>query len=196
MLGFMLQPNLRMLKRDRTLERPRLFSTLERENDKKKTYADGMDKMQLPDYKPHKDRRKRIESAVIAIKTLVPLKLENAHINELISVCIWKITEADGKYKNNRYQSETYINSSKTDKNRIHEHVFERKKLTQEIINNPNKIDQIIKEMAIACVVTKDEHDQLTKVSRENPDLEGWKRYKKAGIKAYDLLDRKLVTQG
>ncbi len=53
----------------------------------------------LPIYKPHPDRDMRISSAILAIQHIAPLNLYLAHKKELLSVCIWKITEADGKKK-------------------------------------------------------------------------------------------------
>ena len=138
-------------------------------------------------YIPHKERDSRINSAVTAIKALVRLDLIQKHKKDLIDSCIWKITEADGKH-NTRYRS--YKSRSATKKQlrdeHVHEHVFERKKLVEEILNNPNDIDKITKK-AIACLVTKSEHEKLSEVSRKNPKLVGWKRYDKASIKIYDL---------
>ena len=51
-----------------------------------------------PEYKKHKDHEKKIKSAITAIKAILPLELYLAHKKELLSICIWKITEADGKY--------------------------------------------------------------------------------------------------
>jgi hypothetical protein len=82
--------------------------------------------MKLPVYKQHLDRDKRISSAKLAIRALIPLDLLLAHKKELLSVCIWKITEADGKTKV-RYWTEAAIVASKHELQ--HEHVHERNEL-------------------------------------------------------------------
>ena len=140
--------------------------------------------MDLPVYTPHEDRDIRIRSAVTAIKALLDLDLYPSHKKELISVCIWKITEADGKLRT-RYRSVGSLNVSSGTKLQ-HEHVFERKSLIQRLLDQKEEV-QIILNDAIGCVVTKEEHDYLSRVSRENPDLEGWGRYKIAGIQVFDL---------
>ena len=140
--------------------------------------------MELPKYNPHKDRDDRIKSAVTAIKTLLDLELYPSHKKELISVCIWKITEADGKLRT-RYRSLGSLKAGSGTKLQ-HDHVFERKSLIQRLLNQREEVQTVLND-AIGCVVTKEEHDHLTRVSRESPDLEGWDRYKVAGIQVFDL---------
>ena len=140
--------------------------------------------MELPEYKPHKDRDLRIRSAVTAIKAILNLDLYPSHKKELISVCIWKITEADGKLRT-RCRSIGSLTADSGTKLQ-HEHVFERKSLIQRLLDQREDV-QVVLDDAIGCVVTKDEHDYLSQVSRENPDLEGWKRYRAAGIQVFDL---------
>jgi len=52
--------------------------------------------MQLPEYTQHKDTDKRIKSAIMALKALTVLDLYPEHREELLTVCLWKITTADG----------------------------------------------------------------------------------------------------
>lgn len=146
-------------------------------------------KMGIPEYVPHKDRDARIKSATTAIKVLVGLEILEFHKKELISVCLWKISEADGKYKT-RFQSKAALNAKKEQLR--HDHVFERKSLIENIIDKPEEIDKILTN-AIGCIVTKEEHSELTNVSREKPQLEGWQRYIEAGIKVFDLKEQKEV---
>lgn len=67
----------------------------------------------------------------------------------------------------------------------IHEHVYPRKQMVQRLIDNPKRVDKIVKE-AVGCVVTQEKHAKLSKIDRDFPDLEGWERYQEAGIKVYD----------
>ena len=112
----------------------------------------------MPIYEEHKDRSKRIQSAITAIEALLPLNLYLAHKKELISVCIWKITEADGKAKV-RYWS----NGAITDENGklIHEHVYERKELISILLSG--EAVKSVTEDAVACMVTDKEHTKLTR---------------------------------
>lgn len=135
--------------------------------------------MNIPKYIPHKDREKRINSAIMAINAILPLDLYLSHKKELLSVCIWKITEADGKLKV-RYWSERSL--TVLPKDLCHEHVFERKELISRLLSGEN-IDSVVKN-AIACMVTKDEHIALNSSSAS-----GWDRYKECGIRVFDSAE-------
>jgi hypothetical protein len=127
-----------------------------------------------------------VRSAVSAIRGILPLDIINEHKRILISRMIWAITEAHGKYKT-RFRSEGVL--TVPDCKIQHEHVFTRKELISEIMNNPENCERIL-ENAVACVVTEEEHKALTKVGREHPNLKGWDRYRRAGITVYDMLSR------
>lgn len=131
-------------------------------------------------YREHKDRNKRIQSAIVAIRAILPLDLYPAHKRELLGVCIWKITEADGK-KKVRYWSEGATSSEPS--NLQHEHVHERKELISRLLNN-EAVDLVVKD-AVACMVTKEEHYLLG-----SSNSSGWQRYKDTGIKVFDTKDK------
>lgn len=128
-----------------------------------------------PFYIEHKDRDIRIKSATVAINAILPLDLYPAHKRELLSVCIWKITEADGKYKV-RYWSEGSISSNVKLQ---HEHVYERKTLISRLLDG-EPVESVICD-AVACMVTKTEHERLTRSKQI-----GWARYKDAGVRVFD----------
>jgi hypothetical protein len=134
--------------------------------------------MKLPVYKQHLDRDKRISSAKLAIRALIPLDLLLAHKKELLSVCIWKITEADGKTKV-RYWTEAAIVASKHELQ--HEHVHERNELIARLLSGED-VESVLSD-AIACMVTKDEHKKLG-----DSKCLGWLRYQESGIQVYDAL--------
>lgn len=135
----------------------------------------------MPVYKKHKDRTQRIRSAITAINALLPLDLYPAHKKELLSVCIWKVTEADGKTKV-RYWSEGAINSQQDKLN--HEHVHERKELISRLLDG-EAIETVMND-ALACMVTKQEHQLLGQSSKS-----GWQRYKESGIRVFDTKEQK-----
>lgn len=128
-------------------------------------------------YQEHKERSRRIQSAINAISALLPLDLYPAHKTELIGVCIWKITEADGKARV-RYRSEGALSKSRAKLN--HEHVHERRELISRLLAG-EAIESVVND-AIACMVTEEEHALLRHSSST-----GWQRYKDAGIRVFDL---------
>jgi len=133
-----------------------------------------------PAYREHKDRDRRVQSAVSAIQAILPVALYPAHKRELLSVCIWKITEADGKF-NTRYWSVGAI--SNPAEKRQHEHVHERKELIGRLLAGEDVLS--VMTDAVGCIVTAQEHAALGRSSRS-----GWDRYKEAGIRVFDAKAR------
>ena len=132
--------------------------------------------MKTPNYIPHKDREIRISSAHAAVRAILPLDLYPSHKKELLNVCIWKITEADGKLKT-RYWSKGALSAQRKDLR--HEHVFERKELITRLLSDED-VDSVL-DSAIACIVTKLEHITLTRSAKS-----GWDRYTDCKIGVYD----------
>ena len=118
----------------------------------------------------------RINSAHTAVRAILPLDLYPSHKKELLSACIWKITEADGKLKT-RYWSKGALSAQRKDLR--HEHVIERKELIARLLSDED-VDSVL-ESAIACIVTKQEHITLTRSAKS-----GWDRYKDCEIGVYD----------
>ena len=135
-------------------------------------------------YKPHREREARIKSAVAAISALLPLDLYPAHKKELISVCLWKITEADGKL-NVQYWSEGALSADK--KELRHEHVYERRELIQRLLDGETPESVVCN--AIACIVTREEHKLLSE-SEES----GWNRYSDANVRVFDIKKQEWRT--
>jgi hypothetical protein len=129
-----------------------------------------------PNYVEHKDRATRIKSAITAIEAILPLKLYPAHKKKLLRVCIWKITEADGKSKV-RYWSEGAVENQSSKLQ--HEHVHEIKELVARLMSGES-VKAVVSD-AVACMVTKEEHINLGGSSKL-----GWDRYKDSRIRVYD----------
>lgn len=136
--------------------------------------------MKKPKYVPHKDRDARIGSSIRAIEAILPLDLYPTHKKELLSVCIWKITEADGKSKV-RYWSEGALENQSGKLQ--HEHIHERKELISRLLDGES-VQSVISD-AIACMVTKEEHLGLGRSS-----MLGWQRYRESGIRVYDTKEQ------
>jgi len=127
-------------------------------------------------------------SATEAIRIVVRnSKILPKRKNELISTMLWKITEAKGKYRL-RFRSADALTCKQANQLR-HEHVFTRKQLTHELLRHPRAVKGILTK-CLACVVTRAEHTRLNRVASA---VQGWARYRKAGIKVYDTKLKKFL---
>lgn len=91
------------------------------------------------------------------------------------------------KYAARHYSEEAWSILEKiTGKSKIQglrlDHVWERKGLRTDILKNG--FDPEITKKFVSCVVTKDEHDELS----NKPNVEGWARYN--GKVIYQLTDQ------
>lgn len=132
-------------------------------------------------YKPHRLRDERIRSAKRAIRSLLPVKLVRSHKSELLGVCIWKLSEADGKW-NVRYWSKAALTAPKNE--RQHEHVHEIRKLVRALLQGQS-VGTVAKRV-VACIVTRSEHKRLSALALDN--IDGWNRYRAVKVPVIDLV--------
>jgi hypothetical protein len=121
----------------------------------------------------------KLASAKKAIRAILELDILERHRDELLSLMIWKITEAGGKY-NLRFCTVGTLRNPVA--KRQHEHVYPRKWLIAQLKADPSLVDEVLAK-AFGCVITIDEHRRLSAASR---GLLGWDRYRAAGIRVYD----------
>lgn len=133
--------------------------------------------MDYPGYKENEKKETYLNSIKNNILAILAAKSEKHHKKDLLDICIWQITEIDGKY-NTRYRSEGAMDKQNCNELR-HEHVYQRKHLIERLLEGDN-IDKVISD-ATACIVTKAEHGKLSDT------LIGWERYKYANIRVFDL---------
>jgi hypothetical protein len=126
-------------------------------------------------------RRSAIEIACLALEAT---DLFAEHRNWLLSVAVWKYTEADGKW-NTRHRSRAAVCVDDIGKLN-HEHVYSRKWLRLRMLEQPDRHRELM-ALAVGCVVTREEHVRLTAQERTRPDLIGWDRYTELGIDVVDL---------
>jgi hypothetical protein len=127
----------------------------------------------------------RIASAVSAMRAILNADgVLPVHKRELLSLCLWKITEAEGGKYGTRFRSRAALTAARAEL--AHEHVEERARLANHLLEHPDRVEDVVTR-AIACVVTREEHRQLSALSRARPDLDGWARYEAAGIEVIDL---------
>lgn len=133
-------------------------------------------------FRPRKDGEARKRSATHAAALVAADALiVNAHKRELLSIAIWKYTEAEGGKWRCRYRSSGVL--SEVVSPIEHEHVWPRKWLIDRMLNRPERVPEIMAS-AVACLVTAEEHRRLGAVA---PHLVGWERYGAAGIVVYDM---------
>ena len=125
----------------------------------------------------------KIHSAIKIAKAIVGIDILEQHKKKILTEVQWLISEANGKYTT-RFRTEGALSDGNDSIQ--HEHVFPRKKLSLRILGNPSNIEKYLKDV-IGCVVTVNEHDMLSKAEKSNPELDGWERYKAAGIVVYDM---------
>ncbi|MGA1988899.1 MAG: hypothetical protein ABSG72_21705 [Candidatus Sulfotelmatobacter sp.] len=136
-------------------------------------------------FKPHAQCEERKRSAVTLIKLLLADRkpeVLSAHYRELLSILLWKITEAECSNKHQtRFQSQGALDSGDKSKLR-HDHVFQRSKMIVALEKAaPQGVGDIL-NTAVACTVTVEEHARLSQFDDEY----GWERYRKAEITVID----------
>ena len=133
-------------------------------------------------WRPAPDRDVRLESIRRAVQGVLALEgVRVSHKRALLNVLIWNLTGIDGDKWGIRYRSEGVLSDNV--ETIQHEHVLERKKLIDRLLADPTDYESILRG-AVACLVTADEHACLRRVDRS---LEGWDRYRAAGIIVYDM---------
>ena len=100
---------------------------------------------------------------------------------------IWEVAHATGDFLG-RYRSEAVIRNPGQKIQR--DHIYQKRTLIEELLGPSPDIDSIV-ERACCCVVTEEEHGKLHTVSRR---LDGWERYKAAGVVVYDMKTETRVT--
>jgi hypothetical protein len=70
------------------------------------------------------------------------------------------------------------------------DHVFGRKEIIDWLLKNERRVIKDIEKFAVVCLVTKDEHNALTKVKNKN----GWEKYAETKL-GFKILDRKSRKQ-
>jgi hypothetical protein len=142
-------------------------------------------------FKPYPDAEARKRSAITLVKYLLEAKNREIllrHRRALLNVLLWKITEAESPKYKTRFRSQGVLDCGGKGKLQ-HDHVFQRKKMVDELVKaKPHKVDGIVKN-AIGCAVTHDEHTRLS----EFKEYDGWVRYQKARIAVTDMKTNKRI---
>lgn len=142
-------------------------------------------------------------SALRAVQQLLrPVPgLTVAHRRELLTISLWKWTEAAGvppyaKF-NVRYATPGALDHSNPAKVN-HEHVWPRRWIIDRLLERgkawpEHELRTFLEEHGVACIVTVDEHARLSTLT-SGP--EGWDRYARAGIRVRDLTGDSFLDLG
>jgi len=141
-------------------------------------------KSAIPTFVPHKAAETRRASALRLVEVIAPLEIDEPIKRKMLSHSLWFVTETEGtsKYRT-RFMSRRAVR--KIAKRLHHEHVIPRKVLVDAMMREPHRAAEIA-NTAIGCTVTRKEHEALAAVQKTEPSLEGWDRYRRAGIEVID----------
>lgn len=124
---------------------------------------------------------------------ILNVNLVQSHKVVLLKTCLWLITEADGPKHATRYRSEASLTADRRELQ--HEHVFQLRTLVSQLLADASRLDDVLRR-AVACTVTRDEHTRLTRVSKLDPQLDGWPRYAAVGIRVIDMVTGRPLELG
>ena len=129
---------------------------------------------------------KRASAVALAVAVMEVRDSLQAHRNELLSICVWKWTEAHGKYRGCRYWTRAALDADQ--RQLAHEHVVPRRQLVRALIDLPTASEEavvdLLTRMGVACVVTRNEHDRLPEAPWAELVVNPWARYE--GVEVVD----------
>jgi hypothetical protein len=142
-------------------------------------------------FKRHPLAEERTRSAVTLIKALLQMPgLISEHRREFLKIALWKVTEAEGSSKHKTQLQSQAARTAPRGTKLQHDHVFQRAKMVDTLLEaEPHGIDAIL-QGAVGCTITKDEHTRLNDFKH----LDGWDRYRAAGIVVIDMDTGKPFT--
>jgi hypothetical protein len=148
-----------------------------------------MSKAQRFVYRTYPNAVSRVYSAKRLIFLLRELLRQNPaiikrHAADVLGTAIWKLTEAETRKYETRYCSKAVWDSRNSIQQKLnHEHVFQKSTMAAALLKcAPEEVEGIL-ENAVACTVFEREHRKLPKKLEK---LDGWERYKWAGIVVVD----------
>jgi hypothetical protein len=127
--------------------------------------------------------RPDLDGRLLALEQMIEsLRSSALHLDSkkrMLNHAIWEVSAVRGSFTP-EFRSEGVVKGQFGTKIQ-REHVYKRKQLVADILAGKEPLNRILSRV-IHCVVTKPEHDKLSLVS---PSIDGWERYKIAGIIVY-----------
>jgi hypothetical protein len=114
-----------------------------------------------------------IDSAINLAKAILATDALEDHKRGFLHGCVWTVTQVQGKYIGVRYWSEGVFALVEQNGGEIenvlrikplcvrHEHVNTRKSLVEKMMKDHSCVEEVLRNQAIACLVTIDEHKRL-----------------------------------
>ena len=124
-------------------------------------------------YLPSPNEEEHLADVETLIRDLQRIKINPRVQKMMLDRAIWLIVELTGNFYS-RYRSVEVI--TKPGARIQRDHIYTRKALVAELQAGASNVRSII-DRASCCIVTKDEHDRLSKVPKS---VVGWERYRAA----------------
>lgn len=123
-----------------------------------------------------------LATAILAVPHEGPNTANLQHKKTLLARLYSFITDANGKYSA-PHRSQGVIDAIENGEEVVveHEHVYPRIAITNRLLQDPSKIEEVLATYLIACLVTQQEHRALSKVAK-GLQVEGWARYRAASV--------------
>jgi RecA/RadA recombinase len=133
---------------------------------------------QLGPYKPHRDGDTRRAMVIAIIRSVVELDGDEHFLKvkkKLLHTLIWAYTEADSKHNTRERSlaaSRLVMPNTKLLKSAlVHEHMTCKEDLVARLMRSSSMaVDEVMRD-AVACLVTKEEHEHLTREDRKAKKL-------------------------
>jgi len=131
--------------------------------------------------------KQRLADIKILLDAIRQMQIADPIKKKMLVHSIWEVAQATGNFRG-RYRSEGVIGTPGVRIQR--DHIYKKSTLVEELLSASPDLDRVI-EQARCCIVTVDEHRRLHDI---DPELDGWNRYKAAGVIVYDMFDESQVA--
>jgi hypothetical protein len=135
------------------------------------------------------DAKQRLQEAVQLLSTLRDMPLHEKTKKKMLNHAIWLVVESTGNFYS-KFRSAGVLAALDVPIQR--DHIYPRKQLVREVLANEIDLAEIV-QRAQCCIVTKDEHDRLSKISTT---AQGRERYRLAEVEIHDMATYVYVSGG
>jgi hypothetical protein len=126
----------------------------------------------------------RLSDVKKALAGILQLDIHVQMKKRMVGYVIWEMAEyLNGNFKG-RYRSKGAMIPGVVIQR---DHVNQKARIIERMLANPDQIDAMLSDL-VHCLVTKEEHKRLTAISKSNLDIDGWNRYRMAGVEVMDML--------
>jgi len=133
-------------------------------------------------FSPNVDWEERVTGAKACIAAIHDLDINRVVKTRMLNHAIWELTRAQ-READAPFRSEGVVFGDLGVKIQ-RDHVFRRAQFIEEL-DQGRDLDEILSDLLL-CIVTCEEHRRLTQADKEDSAVNGWERYRRAGIKVFD----------